>query len=140
MDSGKTQHPEQGLLWAFAVGRLSMVEMDRVAAHLADCPACGRVVLDAPEDPLVTLLRRLDGGVHPTPERRGRLLGGRSLWLLAAFSLLPIAVGCGSGGNGTVDFDKDPNLKSIGAPPLAPNRGAQPPNRRPPKKAEYLPG
>jgi hypothetical protein len=53
-----TQHPEPGALEAFALGRLGTAEMERVAAHLAGCCPCGRIVLAAPEDALVALLRR----------------------------------------------------------------------------------
>jgi hypothetical protein len=56
-----TQHPEPGVLEAFALGRLGTVEMDRVAAHLAGCGSCGRIALAAPEDPLIALLRRSSG-------------------------------------------------------------------------------
>jgi anti-sigma factor RsiW len=64
-----TQHPEPGVLEAFALGRLGTVEMDRIAAHLADCPECARVVLAAPEDHIVVRLRRPAAGSSPDPGR-----------------------------------------------------------------------
>jgi hypothetical protein len=50
-------HPERQRLEAFALGRLGSREMDRVEAHLRDCAACGAIVLAAPSDALVALLR-----------------------------------------------------------------------------------
>ena len=58
MGNTPTQHPEIEVLEAFALGRLCAAEMGRVEGHVTRCPICERVVMAAPEDRLVQLLRR----------------------------------------------------------------------------------
>ena len=89
----------------------------------------------------MTLLRRSDKG-----ERR---LASEGRWerpvrplllLLAAFGCITIAVGCGGAETGRVDFDRDPDFKSIGAPRVVPKVRASSPARPATKKNEYQPG
>ncbi|HEV3006200.1 MAG TPA: protein kinase [Pirellulales bacterium] len=50
-------HPDDDRLRAFALGRLSGVELDQVAEHLAGCDDCRARVESAPADPFVERLR-----------------------------------------------------------------------------------
>lgn len=61
--TSRDPHPAPTTLEAFALGRLGTAEMDSVASHLGGCPSCGRRVLQAPDDPIIRLLRRA-----PTPD------------------------------------------------------------------------
>jgi hypothetical protein len=58
-------HPNLQVLEAFALGRLDDAEMDRVEGHLITCVRCSEVVLAAPDDALVHLLRRAPGDSAP---------------------------------------------------------------------------
>jgi hypothetical protein len=66
----ETQHPEPSRLEAFALGRLSSPQMRVLEAHLADCPACARVVMATPDDPLIKSLRRVPETTRPSESRR----------------------------------------------------------------------
>ncbi len=55
---GLSHHPDEAALRGFALGQLRARELNRIAAHLAHCPACVRVVEAVPDDDLVALLRR----------------------------------------------------------------------------------
>jgi hypothetical protein len=51
-------HPDIESLRRFALGLLRSEEQDRIEQHLATCDACCQAALMAPDDRLVTLLRR----------------------------------------------------------------------------------
>jgi anti-sigma factor RsiW len=51
-------HPDQPSLEAFALGRLEAAAIAPIEEHLESCPACTRLVQEAPDDDLVRLLRR----------------------------------------------------------------------------------
>jgi anti-sigma factor RsiW len=55
---GAAKHPDRSALEAFALGRLEAAAIPRVEEHLEGCPACARLVQEAPDDDLVRLLRR----------------------------------------------------------------------------------
>jgi hypothetical protein len=50
-------HPNSDLLRRFALGLLGRETTDRVGRHLRDCDACYEIVVTAPDDRLVLLLR-----------------------------------------------------------------------------------
>jgi anti-sigma factor ChrR (cupin superfamily) len=60
-----SQHPPPATLKAFALGRLHGPDMERVTAHLANCPVCSRAADAVPADRLIMLLRRGVEAVGP---------------------------------------------------------------------------
>jgi hypothetical protein len=50
-------HPDSDLLRSFALGLLGREAGDRVGHHLRDCDACYEIVVTAPDDRLLSLLR-----------------------------------------------------------------------------------
>jgi hypothetical protein len=70
MSESPLNHPSDEELRELSLGRLVATDVDRVCAHLGDCPGCcHRIDLLAAEDPLLARLRRSDAG------REERLVG-----------------------------------------------------------------
>jgi anti-sigma factor RsiW len=56
-------HPDRTSLEAYALGRLESTRIDHIEAHMADCPACARIVKAVPDDRLIELLHRRSPGM-----------------------------------------------------------------------------
>jgi anti-sigma factor RsiW len=52
------KHPDRSALEGFALGRLEAADVAAIEEHLEACPACTRLVQQAPDDDLIRLLRR----------------------------------------------------------------------------------
>jgi hypothetical protein len=53
----EARHPDPEVLRRFALGLLDRETIDRVGQHLQDCDACYDIVVTAPDDRLLLLLR-----------------------------------------------------------------------------------
>ena len=133
-------HPDPATLEQFAVGRLRGEAMRRIERHVRDCEVCVQTALAAPDDRLVSLLRRTRSSGQPW----GRPIPGRDrLILLVGLGLVGISMlsGCSPNGVGSVDWADNPKARAIGAPPRLPEKTKQPPARRATKKTPgYFPG
>jgi hypothetical protein len=69
--ANRNSHPGTALLEDFALGRLGASEIERIGSHLETCPACLRIVEAAPEDRLVSLLKRTAERPSPPDSRKG---------------------------------------------------------------------
>jgi hypothetical protein len=55
----RSRHPGSEVLFRFALGLLDRETTVRVGRHLLDCDACYGIVVTAPDDRLLLLLRQL---------------------------------------------------------------------------------
>src|SRR5262245_37915380 len=68
MAAEQLEHPDRGVLSAFAVGKLDLAEVDAVESHLAECRSCCETLKQIHDDTFVGLVRSARGAESTTQQ------------------------------------------------------------------------